>query len=117
LYYYDKFGEANLDEFIEIVFIWSYFLRLNNKRVTITTTDKAGKNSGELPNVFHKIKYSLRPKEVFTIKKYLKEVCKKNLKDENDFVGGIENIKEEFKKRGYWHESNSQNHSQEVNND
>jgi hypothetical protein len=63
IYYIDKFGENELDEFIEKAFIWCYYLRFEYQRLGFDSLDKYVVENSE-NNLFLKIKNAMLPKDV-----------------------------------------------------
>lgn len=60
LYYIDKFGSAEIDQFLEKAFVWSYSLRLRFERLGFVSVDNYVRDH----NFFGVIKSSLQPAEV-----------------------------------------------------
>ncbi|MEJ5106651.1 DUF262 domain-containing protein [Chryseobacterium sp. MYb328] len=60
IYYIDKFGENELDEFIEKAFVWCYYLRFEYQRLGFDSLD----NYVIANNLFLIIKNAIQPKEV-----------------------------------------------------
>jgi len=66
MFYYDKFGDAELYKAAKLCFLWSYRIRLELNRVAIESIDNLAKKEGQL---FDVIKRALCPYDVlsFTI--------------------------------------------------
>ena len=66
LFYYDKFGDVELEKASKICFIWSYRIRLEQIRVVTESIDNTAK---EDLGLFYAIKQALHPTEVlaFTV--------------------------------------------------
>lgn len=63
LYYYDKFGDAELEKVSQLCFVWSYRIRLTQKRVAIESIDNAAlSNNG----IFTYISRALHPQDVLS---------------------------------------------------
>lgn len=60
IYYIDKFGENDLDDFIEKAFVWCYYLRFEYQRLGFDSVDNYVIGN----NLFLVIKNSIQPKEV-----------------------------------------------------
>jgi len=58
IYYWDKFGAAELSRAIEKIFIWAYTLRLKQSRVSLASVDRYVLES----NLFQQIKESVEPR-------------------------------------------------------
>ncbi|WP_261886154.1 DUF262 domain-containing protein [Vibrio pomeroyi] len=63
LYYYDKFGDAELEKAALLCFVWSYRIRLVQHRVVIESIDNPAM---EKQGIFKVIKKALHPHEVFS---------------------------------------------------
>lgn len=63
LYYYDKFGDLELEKVAKLCFVWCYRIRLTQQRVAIESVDKAAVNGSSLLNV---IRQALHPHEVLS---------------------------------------------------
>jgi len=63
LYYFDKFGEVELDKAAKLCFVWSYQIRLIQNRVPIESVDNHAKGADSLFNVIHT---ALHPHEVLS---------------------------------------------------
>lgn len=61
LFYYDKFGDAQLEKAASLCFLWSYRLRLQQYRVVIESVDNLAREQGSLLSV---IASALHPLEV-----------------------------------------------------
>lgn len=60
IYYMDKFGDNELEEFIEKAFVWCYYLRFEYQRLGFDSVD----NYVIANNLFLVIKNAMQPKEV-----------------------------------------------------
>lgn len=60
IYYIDKFGENELDDFIEKAFVWCYYLRFEYQRLGFDSVDNYVIGN----NLFLVIKNAIQPKEV-----------------------------------------------------
>lgn len=60
IYYVDKFGEVNLEDFIEKAFVWCYYLRFEYQRLGFESLD----NYVTRNNLFQIIKNAILPREV-----------------------------------------------------
>jgi hypothetical protein len=63
MFYYDKFGDAELSKAARLCFLWSYRIRLELNRVAIESIDNHAKARGEL---FDVIKRALHPYDVLS---------------------------------------------------
>ncbi|MCL2283691.1 MAG: DUF262 domain-containing protein [Fibromonadales bacterium] len=102
IYYIDKFGDANLNQAIEKIFIWAYSLRLKQQVVYIGSIDNyaLGKeNSKALSNIklFKKIRDAIHPNDILHME--LDEIKK--------VTYDISEIVDIFVKLGYHSRSNS----------
>lgn len=61
LYYYDRFGERDLERASELCFIWAYRIRLEQYRVVLASIDNAALEPNGLFQVIHR---ALHPHEV-----------------------------------------------------
>ena len=59
IYYWDKFGAAELSQAIEKIFIWAYTLRLRLSRVSLASVDKYVLEN----NLFQQVKESIEPRD------------------------------------------------------
>lgn len=59
IFYIDKFGDQNLSEAVEKLFIWAYSCRLEMYRVQIETMD----NHARKKNAFERIKLAIQPSD------------------------------------------------------
>jgi hypothetical protein len=69
LFYYDKFGDANQDDFfaaVKVCFVWSYSIRLKERRVSILMIDNLAKSVGA-DNLFYIIENALTPSDVINV--------------------------------------------------
>ncbi len=60
IFYIDKFGNKEIDSFIEKAFVWTYYLRFEFQRLGFDSIDKYVLNN----NLFLVIKNAIHPKEV-----------------------------------------------------
>jgi len=65
LYYYDKFGDTEIEKAARICFLFSYHIRLSNERISMTTVDNKAKDKNQL---FYIIKNAVHPSEVLSFK-------------------------------------------------
>lgn len=63
VYYYDKFGEKEIDRAVEHFFLWAYKLRFTLKSVYLASADNY---ANEEPYIFCTLRDSLSPVEVFS---------------------------------------------------
>jgi len=91
LYYYDKFGDVELEKAAILCFVWSYRIRLLQHRVVLESIDNAGRAQEGL---IHAISRALHPHEVlaFTLEP-VKESQKKGTK--------VDGLIAKFKELGY----------------
>ncbi|PAY02535.1 hypothetical protein CKO50_03965 [Pseudoalteromonas sp. HM-SA03] len=61
MYYYDKFGDIELDKAAQICYRWSYFLRLEMQRIGMETVDNHAK---ERKGLFRAISKAVHPQQV-----------------------------------------------------
>jgi len=60
IYYYDKFGNAEISRAIEKIFVWAYRLRLTRVAVHFASMDNYVRNNN---NLFRRIKEAVRPSD------------------------------------------------------
>lgn len=63
MYYYDKFGVAQLSQAIDKIFVWAYYLRLSYKRLALASVD----NYVLEVNLFESIRSAMKPKDFLHI--------------------------------------------------
>jgi hypothetical protein len=61
MYYYDKFGDVELEKAAQICYRWSYFLRLELQRIGMESVDNHAKASSGL---FRAIRKAIHPQQV-----------------------------------------------------
>ncbi|WP_421506012.1 DUF262 domain-containing protein [Erwinia rhapontici] len=61
MFYYDRFGDVQLEKAARLCFLWSYRIRLRQQRVVIESIDNIGSQQGELLQV---IARALNPQHV-----------------------------------------------------
>lgn len=78
MYYYDKFGDVELEKAAQICYRWSYFLRLELQRIGMESVDNHAKGRSGL---FSAIRKAIHPQQVLTFQPpYIKEPNFKNAK-------------------------------------
>lgn len=79
MYYYDKFGDVELEKAVQICYRWSYFLRLELQRIGMESVDNHAKARSGLFRVINK---SVHPQQVLNYQPpYIKEPKFTNAKD------------------------------------
>jgi len=91
LYYFDKFGEVELDKAAKLCFVWSYQVRLLQNRVPIESVDNHAMSSNSL---FTAIKTALHPYEVLSL--VVRPVKTSEIKGTK-----VEGLKDKFIELGY----------------
>lgn len=91
MFYYDKFGDNELEKAAKLCFLWSYRIRLEQNRVVIESIDNHAKGQNELLRV---IKNALHPHEVLAFP--LVPVLRTNVKGTK-----VDGLLEEFEALGY----------------
>jgi len=91
LYYYDKFGDAELKKAAELCFFWSYRIRLAQNRVEVKSIDNPAMSSQGL---LIAIKRALHPHEVLAFS--VEPLAEREVKGTN-----VDGLIEEFKTKGY----------------
>lgn len=88
LFYFDKFGEVNLDEFINKAFLWVYRIRFEYQRITFKTIeDEAHSKNG----LFNHIEKSSTPIQVLRYTSVIRENKFSNIDKKIKEVFGVEN--------------------------
>ncbi|MDO6620142.1 DUF262 domain-containing protein [Shewanella sp. 6_MG-2023] len=76
MYYYDKFGDVQLNKAAQICYRWSYFLRLELQRIGMESVDNHAKGRNGL---FRAIRKAVHPQQVLNFQPpYIKELNFKN---------------------------------------
>ncbi|SMY34184.1 hypothetical protein PMAL9190_01540 [Photobacterium malacitanum] len=79
MYYYDKFGEVELEKAAQICYRWSYFLRLELQRIGMESVDNHAKARNGL---FRAINKAVHPQQVLNFQPpYIKEPKFNNAED------------------------------------
>lgn len=79
MYYYDKFGEVELEKAAQICYRWSYFLRLDLQRIGMESIDNHAKARNGL---FRAINKAVHPQQVLNFQPpYIKEPKFNNAED------------------------------------
>ncbi|CAM3001243.1 DUF262 domain-containing protein [Vibrio rarus] len=79
MYYYDKFGDVELEKAAQICYRWSYFLRLELQRIGMESVDNHAKDRSGL---FKAISKAVHPQQVLNFQPpYIQEPKFKNAKD------------------------------------
>ncbi|MCS0174232.1 DUF262 domain-containing protein [Vibrio alginolyticus] len=79
MYYYDKFGDVELDKAVQICYRWAYFLRLDLQRIGMESVDNHAKARSGL---FRAINKAVHPQQVLNFQPpYIKEPKFNNAKD------------------------------------
>lgn len=91
IYYWDKFGDVQLEKIVEKAFIWAYALRLKQHSVQLASADNYAL---EYPRVFQQIKNALHPNEIVNMRV--------NSLYSNEVVRDIKVIKEKFQELNYY---------------
>ncbi|MGS0675498.1 DUF262 domain-containing protein [Shewanella sp. 125m-1] len=79
MYYYDKFGDVELEKAAQICYRWSYFLRLELQRIGMESVDNHAKARSGL---FRAISKAVHPQQVLNFQPpYIKEPKFNNAKD------------------------------------
>ncbi|WP_318446839.1 DUF262 domain-containing protein [Photobacterium leiognathi] len=79
MYYFDKFGEVELEKAAQICYRWSYFLRLELQRIGMESVDNHAKARNGL---FRAINKAVHPQQVLNFQPpYIKEPKFNNAKD------------------------------------
>ncbi|WP_422767460.1 DUF262 domain-containing protein [Photobacterium leiognathi subsp. mandapamensis] len=79
MYYYDKFGEVELEKAAQICYRWSYFLRLDLQRIGMESVDNHAKARNGL---FRAINKAVHPQQVLNFQPpYIKEPKFNNAED------------------------------------
>jgi hypothetical protein len=63
MYYYDKFGDIELNKAADLCFVWSYRLRLELQRIGIESVDNHARSSNGLFKIINK---SIHPQQVLS---------------------------------------------------
>lgn len=92
IYYWDKFGEVQIEKIVEKAFIWAYALRLKQYSVQLATADNYALAN---PRLFQKIKNALHPSDVVNVRL--------NSLEKNKLVRDIKMIREKFEELNYCH--------------
>ncbi|QTO02334.1 DUF262 domain-containing protein [Aggregatibacter sp. 2125159857] len=88
LFYFDKFGEVHLDEFINKAFLWVYRIRFEYQRITFKTIeDEAHSKNG----LFNHIEKSSTPIQVLRYTSVIRENKFGNIDKKIKEVFGVEN--------------------------
>ncbi len=88
LFYFDKFGEVNLDEFINKAFLWVYRIRFEYQRITFKTIeDEVHSKNG----LFNHIEKSSTPIQVLRYTSVIRENKFSNIDKKIKEVFGVEN--------------------------
>lgn len=64
MYYYDKFGDIELNKAAELCFVWSYRLRLELQRIGIESVDNHARSSNGLFKIINK---AIHPQQVLSV--------------------------------------------------
>lgn len=79
MYYYDKFGDVELEKAAQICYRWSYFLRLELQRIGMESVDNHAKDRSGL---FRAISKAVHPQQVLNFQPpYIQEPKFKNAKN------------------------------------
>lgn len=79
MYYYDKFGDVELEKAAQVCYRWSYFLRLELQRIGMESVDNHAKDRSGL---FRAISKAVHPQQVLNFQPpYIQEPKFKNAKD------------------------------------
>ncbi|CEO41897.1 DUF262 domain-containing protein [Photobacterium kishitanii] len=78
MYYYDKFGDIELEKVAQICYRWSYFLRLDLQRIGMESVDNHAKARNGL---FRAISKAVHPQQVLNFQPPYKEPNFNNAKD------------------------------------
>lgn len=92
MYYYDKFGDIELDKAAELCFVWSYRLRLELQRIGIGSVDNHARSPDGLFKVINK---AIHPQQLLSFN--LSPVTSVNFKN-------AESVTKNFKDLGYLQE-------------
>ncbi|MFZ2269270.1 MAG: DUF262 domain-containing protein [Azonexus sp.] len=95
LFYYDKFGEHELEKAIELCFAWSYRLRLNLQRVALESIDNAGLAHNGL---IRAIRNAIDPSDVLSY--MIEPMAPSDVRADTDKIEGLINA---FEAMGYLH--------------
>ena len=88
LFYFDKFGEVYLDEFMNKAFLWVYRIRFEYQRITFKTIeDEAHSKNG----LFNHIEKSSTPIQVLRYASAIRENKFGNIDKKIKEVFGVEN--------------------------
>lgn len=90
IFYYDKFGKKELSRAIEKIFIWAYFLRLRQSRVSLASVDRYVLENLE-NNPFRQIKESIEPNDFLS--KNAPVLSKNESTDTEDIAALFEEMK------------------------
>lgn len=83
LYYWDKFGENQLDLAIEKLFIWAYSLRLESDRVGLPTTDNYALGTNGRLQVFEIIRNAIYHDDVISELQNFKVLVRRDGEDKD----------------------------------
>lgn len=84
LFYYDKFGESELDQAVKVIFKWVYKTRVEQTRIYFSTIANQARDN----TMFKIIEYAYEPKEI--INYVIEPVGKEKVKFDN--VGDLKNV-------------------------
>lgn len=71
MYYYDKFGDVELNKVAQLCYRWSYFLRLDLQRIGMESVDNHAKS---LHGMFRAVNKAIHPQQVLSFQPpYIKE--------------------------------------------
>ncbi|HDY7675371.1 TPA: DUF262 domain-containing protein [Vibrio vulnificus] len=84
MYYYDKFGDVELDKAVQICYRWAYFLRLDLQRIGMESVDNHAKARSGL---FRAINKAVHPQQVLNYQPpYIESPKFDNAKDVKDSI-------------------------------
>lgn len=89
--YIDKFANTRLDEAIEKSFIWSYLVRLDNKRLTLNSINNHVREKSH----FMTIQYAVAPND------FLNQKFKYHKDKDKEYAAGLEKIRTLFNDMSY----------------
>jgi len=79
MYYFDKFGDVELEKAAQICYRWAYYLRLEFQRIGMKSVDNHAKSRNGL---FRAIRKAVHPQQVLNFQPlYIKESKFTNAKD------------------------------------